>query len=458
MNDFLKTIQRTDDASLYEIITPEKNTPHLRRLVVSTSQTRELCNNPLISGQEYKELLTDAIGTVLNLEPLKNEILGVDPHGLIVLYILSGGLSFDIQKPLHDLGRKCTITMQSEQRLRKPDGRWEIYKNSYAKKHVPKYNKAITVLAGDVCASGKSLSYGLGFQIAQFISNDLKDEILGDLYRTPDGTLSSNERITKIFDNACDPANPDREKVRDALLERIQNVKNENPELFKEKLPFSNFYFFTIGGHRAEIVLMNYVELLKPLFPESLENLNVIYFEDRFDCIHKKNDEFNESGTIHFGTDLLKRKNHLPAPEYEESVFKKLQHLVHRCSIYDCGSRRFDWHFHIADLLHYFSTIAMLGKNGFSAVDLISEKYFLHHMDNEAAYIERRNKIWPDIKTDHIKKIYTVINKTLTECDLNSGDSLNKLAISHIITILETANYNNSFENIEHLKQFTTDL
>ncbi len=249
MNDFLKTIQRTDEVALYEIVTPNFTTPHLRRMIISTSQTRELCNNPLILGEKYKVLLTDAIGAALKLSPIKEEILSLDPHGLIVLYILSGGLNFDIQKPLYELGRKCTITMQSEQRLRKPDGRWEIYKNSYAKKHIPKYKKSITVLSGDVCASGKSLSYGLGFQIAQFISNDLKDEILGDLYT--DGTLSSNERLTRLFDNACDPANPEREKVRDALLERIQNVKTENSDLFNDKLPFSNFFFFTIGGHSA---------------------------------------------------------------------------------------------------------------------------------------------------------------------------------------------------------------
>ena len=213
-----------------------------------------------------------------------------------------------------------------------------------------------------------------------------------------------------------------------------------------------------ICRHRAEIVLKNYVELLKSLFPESLNRLNVIYFEDRFDCIHKKNETFNKSGTIQFGTDLLKRKNHLPAPEYETAVFKNLKHLVHRCSIYDCGSRRFDWHFHIADLLHYFATIALLAKNGFSAVDLISEKYFLHNMDNEEVYIEQRKKIWPDIKIDQIKEIYTLIKKTLTEHDLESNEILYKLALSHIMEILETANYDNSFDNEEDLKLFLSNL
>lgn len=459
MKDFLTTIFRSDESrngqsALYSIETPDRTFPNVRRLLMTTPQTRAICNEPLISGQQYKDLLTSAILSVLKDTPVNQEILDADPHGLIVLYILSGGLTFDIQAPLYELGLNCTISMQSEQRLRKPDGRWEIYKNSYAKRHIPKYIKNITLFAGDVCASGKSLCYGLGFQIAQFLGDDLKEEILGELYRPTDGTLNPNDRITRLFDNACDPANPDREKVLSTLLERLEEVKQHEPGLFQNKLPFSDLYFFTIGGHRAEIVLINYEEILRILFPDSFQRITVIYFEDRFDCIHKKNDAFNKSMTIHFGTDLLKRKNHLPAPEYERSVFQHAGNLINRCSIYDCGSRRFDWQFHYADLLCYFAECARLGKSNYPAMELITEKYYLNPMKNESSYIRSRKSIWPDLERNSIRSIFHDIHKTLSGNDLDAASTLTKLSLQHIIDIINSANYGKRFENKNDLKMF----
>ncbi len=155
---YLEATDRADDAHLYTI-RGDFDGP-LRRYVVSTPESRALCNRPEIMGVEFGATLTRAVARGLAVLPERERILAHPEHRVCVVHFLRGGLNFGLREALHhaygfNLHSSCFMSSQR----RRVDGRWQVEEDMYRKLRIP--NDAV-LLFGDVVATGITVANGLG--------------------------------------------------------------------------------------------------------------------------------------------------------------------------------------------------------------------------------------------------------------------------------------------------------
>jgi hypothetical protein len=133
----------------------------VREFVVSTPETRAICNDPFVLGVDYTDRMRHA-GT-LALEALRN--LGVfkgTEHSTHVLTILRGGLNFQLREALSQAFGWNThgswFISAQRQLVNSVTGEWEIVEDSYNKMFE---HSEVDVVFGDVVATGTSLQHGL---------------------------------------------------------------------------------------------------------------------------------------------------------------------------------------------------------------------------------------------------------------------------------------------------------
>jgi hypothetical protein len=129
------------------------------RYVVSTPQSREICNRPELLGCEYTQALGAAMTAALRHAPFRSMIESHPSSRVCVLNFLRGGLNFDLRNALHaafGLNTHSSAFMSS-QRFR-IDGRWQIREDMYRKLQIP--SNAL-ILTGDVVATGVTVENGL---------------------------------------------------------------------------------------------------------------------------------------------------------------------------------------------------------------------------------------------------------------------------------------------------------
>jgi len=133
----------------------------VKQYVVSTPETRAICNDPFIAGISYTRSLQKACTKALTA--LRSQkILTLAEQQTIVLHILRGGLNFGLREAIADAFNFNfhPSAFVSAQRIRKssdsPD--WIITESGYQKLSL---HETTHVVFGDVVATGTSLHYGL---------------------------------------------------------------------------------------------------------------------------------------------------------------------------------------------------------------------------------------------------------------------------------------------------------
>lgn len=159
----LKRLSASPEASWYEIEGGEPSP--VARYVVSTPETRAVCNRPELLGVGYTRALERAMTAALASAPFRPAIEGHAESRVCVLTFLRGGLNFDLRNALHDA---CGLTthssaFMSSQRY-KLDGRWTVREDMYRKLRVP---PGALILTGDVVATGVTVEHGLEVLLEQ---------------------------------------------------------------------------------------------------------------------------------------------------------------------------------------------------------------------------------------------------------------------------------------------------
>ncbi len=182
----LKTINQSEDISIYKI---ESNFPkEIDRYIISTPETRDICNKPEVLGVEYTEKLKTAVAKSLKhfKDILTNE------ENICVFNFLRGSLNFHIREALNIAFNfnKHNTSFMSSQRF-KEDGRWGVKENMYRKLNFP---KPTTLLIGDVVATGVTMQEGINliYEEVKKADSELKDIIFFTI---------GCHKIEKVFEN-----------------------------------------------------------------------------------------------------------------------------------------------------------------------------------------------------------------------------------------------------------------
>ncbi len=133
----------------------------LQEFIISTPETRSICNDPFVLGVHYTRMLRKAGARAFTALREHGAFKG-DESSTAVLTILRGGLNFELREALSDAfgwNSHDAWFISAQRRLTDPDnGHWEICEDAYSKIY-PKGD--VDVVLGDVVATGTSLRHGL---------------------------------------------------------------------------------------------------------------------------------------------------------------------------------------------------------------------------------------------------------------------------------------------------------
>lgn len=152
----LHMIDKRPEISYYRL--QDKNDTLLDRYVISTPQTRKICNIPELMGVKYTDHMLNAMTAALKYLPDNASILKTPQEQFCIFTFLRGGLNFGLREALyhaHGFNRHASAFMTSQRKL--VNGKWHIRENQYRKIEIP---DDATLLVGDVVATGTTLDIG----------------------------------------------------------------------------------------------------------------------------------------------------------------------------------------------------------------------------------------------------------------------------------------------------------
>ncbi len=198
MDGRLTLISKSANTSLYKVSTAS-STDRIKKFIVSTPETRSICNDPFLIGIRYTQDLCNACANTLKELAAHNLFTGTE-NTTTVFHILRGGLNFGLRESLANAfgWNNHSSAFVSAQRARKSDNPedWFITESSYKKVH---FRPANTIVFGDVVATGTSLEYALK-QIRE-IATEQKVEISSILFFTIGGPRS--HELLEEIDAEC---------------------------------------------------------------------------------------------------------------------------------------------------------------------------------------------------------------------------------------------------------------
>lgn len=148
----MKVVSKAEHCSVYLL---SEASP--RAFLVSTPETRAICNDPLVYGTRYTETLKTAC--VRTLPQVAEDM----EEGLTsVVHLLRGGLNFGLREALSrafgwNAHSSTFLSAQRRRKKRNPE-EWVIGECEYRKLAIP---HGANLILGDVVASGASLQYGI---------------------------------------------------------------------------------------------------------------------------------------------------------------------------------------------------------------------------------------------------------------------------------------------------------
>lgn len=161
----LHPVAQTSQCAAYRI--SDQSPTNIRRLVVSTPETRAIANDPLVMGVDYTRRLKSSCARILSLLKAK-ELICLEERETIVLDILRGGLNFGLREALADAfsWNRHGSSFISAQRARIADTpeKWEILESEYSKVYLP---ETASIVIGDVVATGTSLEHAVKALVAE---------------------------------------------------------------------------------------------------------------------------------------------------------------------------------------------------------------------------------------------------------------------------------------------------
>ena len=193
----LKELNREGDGVVYRLEDGAETS--VIRYVLSTPETRAICNDPLVMGYEYTEKLEKACADFLRLTRDTTPI-GLEESRSVVFNILRGGLNFGLRGSLaRAFGWNThSSSFVTAQRARDEDNseQWHITEDEYKKINFP---ERAQIIIGDVVATGTSLRHGLDIMIREAVSQ--RTELGSILFFTIGGPMSEARLIEA--DAAC---------------------------------------------------------------------------------------------------------------------------------------------------------------------------------------------------------------------------------------------------------------
>ncbi len=152
----LEMIKKSPEISYYRI--SDNTDSRIDRYVISTPQTRKICNVPELLGVEYTDHMLKAMIAAFKYLPDNEFILKVPQEQFCVFTFLRGGLNFSLREALYHaygFNRHASAFMTSQRKL--VNGKWHIRENQYRKIEIP---DDATLLVGDVVATGTTVDIG----------------------------------------------------------------------------------------------------------------------------------------------------------------------------------------------------------------------------------------------------------------------------------------------------------
>ena len=166
--DALEPLSVTEACSLHRIAPSggeqgremPSRTRSVARYVISTAETRAVCNQPEVVGIAYTDRMRIGMGRALSALDALDLFPPAPEERISVLHFLRGGLNFGLREAVHKaLGvNRHGSAFLSSQRVER-DGRWTVREDSYRKLTIP--DQAV-LLCGDVVATGATVAHGLG--------------------------------------------------------------------------------------------------------------------------------------------------------------------------------------------------------------------------------------------------------------------------------------------------------
>jgi hypoxanthine-guanine phosphoribosyltransferase len=193
----LEIIEKNHECAIYRI--NEDKSSNLNRYIISTPQTRSICNDPTVFGVDYTRRLQKACTNVLK-GMAQHNLIDFMEHEAIVFNILRGGLNFALREAIADaFNWNCHgSSFISAQRARQSENSedWHIIESDYRKVYVP---KTAGIIIGDVVATGTSLEHAVKALVREVQQQDA--EIKSILFFTIGGPRT--EEILEETDRVC---------------------------------------------------------------------------------------------------------------------------------------------------------------------------------------------------------------------------------------------------------------
>ncbi len=354
----------------------------IKRLIVSHPLTRNLCNDPKIFGQtQYPSHLQRGIRAALNHPDLEHFADRRLEHQTTVYSILRGAENFRIVEALSEAYNfeHFAKSFVSCQRARKDEERgereehemWEAQETGYSK-IVPVKNAHLFI--GDVVATGLSAKRNIEYLISAYENGVEKGEA---------------------------------------------NTKRSQGSI-------KHLTFFTIGGPRAEEIVTEVDSYLRDSDKHpNYEGATVVYLEGRFRMVEDQ----SEYKICLEGTDLVKQgKGALLTPEFLRTQFQYSDRrylfvpALHRCAIYDCGSRSFDPQEFQEDVLEYFGKLRQLAREGLTLREALEERIGTERYGTLQEFRDAKQQTWEDVPDVMYHTIFNDQKRFWAEVD-EHGDS-----------------------------------
>lgn len=193
----LETISKKDNCAIYCVQDGEQN--NVNRLIISSPETRAICNDTTVMGVDYTRKLRTACSAVLSNLQGKN-VICLEERKTIVFNILRGGLNFGLREAIADAfdwNLHGSSFISAQRARRNPDSEeWHIIESDYQKVYMP---PSAQIVIGDVVATGTSLEFGLKALVEQAEINNTKIESI--LFFTFGGKRT--EEILEQVDGLC---------------------------------------------------------------------------------------------------------------------------------------------------------------------------------------------------------------------------------------------------------------
>ncbi len=193
----LTEVSREESSVVYQISDNVETT--VNRYILSTPETRAICNDPLVLGYEYTEKLEAACAAFFRLTAQASPI-ALQEKRSVVFNILRGGLNFGLRGALAKAfgWNTHSSSFVTAQRARSDEDseQWHITEDEYKKITFP---ESAQIIIGDVVATGTSLRHGLDIMINEAIQQGTE---LGSILFFTIGGPISEERLIEA-DTAC---------------------------------------------------------------------------------------------------------------------------------------------------------------------------------------------------------------------------------------------------------------